>query len=192
METKQEIKTEIPYGYCHCGCGQKTSLYKNTEKIKNKLKGTPLKFILGHARKNKKYEKQRYCKRGHERTPENLIGRKCKKCALEQQQKRREPLKHKRVYLKKEFCLNGHKRTPENLKDGGCKICIHERRISAETKLKDKVKVDELKDQYIITQLKRSIKLHYGIDIERYEFSPETIELNRTLIKLKRRIKQCR
>lgn len=37
----------IPYGYCHCGCGQKTSIETRTKK--DSPKGQPRKFCLGHG-----------------------------------------------------------------------------------------------------------------------------------------------
>ncbi len=41
--------TSIPYGYCHCGCGQKTNLYQTTHTNKGQFKGQPTLFILGHS-----------------------------------------------------------------------------------------------------------------------------------------------
>lgn len=38
----------IPYGYCHCGCGEKTPLYKGTNRQRGIIKGEPCKYILGH------------------------------------------------------------------------------------------------------------------------------------------------
>lgn len=53
-----------------------------------------------------------HCKRGHERTPENLIGRTCKKCHAMGARKRRT------------HCNMGHQRTPDNLyPNGTCKQC---------------------------------------------------------------------
>lgn len=46
------IPQEIPYGYCHCGCGQKTNLAKQTIKARGHIKGQPLKFIKNHVAKN--------------------------------------------------------------------------------------------------------------------------------------------
>lgn len=47
--TDYTSKTEIPYGYCHCGCGQKTKLaYKNDARWGH-IKGQPRKFCLGHG-----------------------------------------------------------------------------------------------------------------------------------------------
>lgn len=43
-------KEQIPYGYCHCGCGQKTSLATRTKPRLGHIKGEPVAYILGHAR----------------------------------------------------------------------------------------------------------------------------------------------
>ena len=54
MSNKQLIthppKQEIPYGFCHCGCGQKTNLAERTKPLRGYIKGQPMKFLLGHAR----------------------------------------------------------------------------------------------------------------------------------------------
>lgn len=42
----------IEYGKCHCGCGEKTNIAKQTDKRSKCTKGQPLKFIRGHNRKN--------------------------------------------------------------------------------------------------------------------------------------------
>lgn len=39
---------EIPYGYCHCGCGEKTNLARDTMPKRGMVKGEPNKFIAGH------------------------------------------------------------------------------------------------------------------------------------------------
>jgi len=39
---------EIPYGYCHCGCGQKTNIATRTSTKKGWIKGEPLRFIKYH------------------------------------------------------------------------------------------------------------------------------------------------
>jgi hypothetical protein len=44
---------EIPYGYCHCGCGQKTEFAKKTDNTRGRIKGKPSKFIYGHSLKNR-------------------------------------------------------------------------------------------------------------------------------------------
>ncbi len=50
----------IPYGYCHCGCGQKTNLAPRTQRAKGWIKGEPLKWIHGHNAKNKPMVITRY------------------------------------------------------------------------------------------------------------------------------------
>lgn len=42
---------EIPYGYCHCGCGQRTALAKASDKNKGHVRGEPLRYIKGHNTK---------------------------------------------------------------------------------------------------------------------------------------------
>ena len=39
---------EIPYGYCRCGCGEKTNLAPQTWKKAGWIKGNPLRYIRGH------------------------------------------------------------------------------------------------------------------------------------------------
>jgi predicted XRE-type DNA-binding protein len=51
---------EIPYGYCQCGCGQKTNIAKRTEKRIGHTKGEPLRFVLGHARKRIESVQERF------------------------------------------------------------------------------------------------------------------------------------
>lgn len=40
--------SEIPFGYCHCGCGQKTRIAPHTSTTYGWVKGQPLKYILHH------------------------------------------------------------------------------------------------------------------------------------------------
>lgn len=44
---------EIGYGYCHCGCGEKTNLTPHSQKKKGLKKGEPYKYIVGHCRRRK-------------------------------------------------------------------------------------------------------------------------------------------
>jgi hypothetical protein len=39
---------EIPYGYCHCGCGQKTNIVKETQNSVGHIKGQPMRYVFGH------------------------------------------------------------------------------------------------------------------------------------------------
>lgn len=38
----------IEYGYCHCGCGQKTKIAKQTDNRCGHIRGEPIKYIHGH------------------------------------------------------------------------------------------------------------------------------------------------
>lgn len=46
--TTHKPAQEIPYGYCHCGCGEKTSIAKKTESRYGWIKGQPKRFVKGH------------------------------------------------------------------------------------------------------------------------------------------------
>ncbi len=39
----------FPYGYCHCGCGEKTKPAKQTDRALGWRRGEPIRFINGHA-----------------------------------------------------------------------------------------------------------------------------------------------
>ena len=39
---------DIPYGYCHCGCGGKTKIAERDNKYRGYIKGEPRRFIYGH------------------------------------------------------------------------------------------------------------------------------------------------
>ena len=46
------LPTEIPYGYCHCGCGQLAPIAAQSDTARGYVKGKPLRYIAGHnARK---------------------------------------------------------------------------------------------------------------------------------------------
>lgn len=47
------MSDEIKYGYCHCGCGEKTTIPKNDHSTLGYKKGVPLKFIYGHQARGK-------------------------------------------------------------------------------------------------------------------------------------------
>lgn len=50
LEPTSEITTttEIPYGYCQCGCGAKTRIAAFTDRQHGWTKGEPIRFIAGH------------------------------------------------------------------------------------------------------------------------------------------------
>jgi len=39
---------DIPYGYCHCGCGQKTRIAPQTSAEKGWIRGEPVRYLSGH------------------------------------------------------------------------------------------------------------------------------------------------
>lgn len=42
---------EIPYGYCHCGCGRKTTIASRNRARRGQIKGQPIKYISGHGKR---------------------------------------------------------------------------------------------------------------------------------------------
>lgn len=40
---------DVPFGFCHCGCGNKTRISERDHRLKGHKKGIPLKFIKCHA-----------------------------------------------------------------------------------------------------------------------------------------------
>jgi hypothetical protein len=40
--------SEIPYGYCQCGCGIKTTVSSQNDASKGRVKGQPMRFIASH------------------------------------------------------------------------------------------------------------------------------------------------
>jgi hypothetical protein len=49
--TEDTTESIIPYGYCHCGCGRKTTIIPHDDRASNRIKGTPSQFIRGHHRR---------------------------------------------------------------------------------------------------------------------------------------------
>lgn len=47
--TTRHPANKTPYGYCHCGCGQKTPICTHTRIKQGLKKGEPTRFIRGHA-----------------------------------------------------------------------------------------------------------------------------------------------
>lgn len=42
---------EIPFGFCHCGCGRQTIIAERSNTKSGTIKGVPQKYIFGHHRK---------------------------------------------------------------------------------------------------------------------------------------------
>lgn len=51
--TQYTPNNETPYGYCHCGCGQKTNVIQFSNKRSGIIKGQYSRFLLGHAQRVK-------------------------------------------------------------------------------------------------------------------------------------------
>jgi hypothetical protein len=49
--SKPSEQSNIPYGYCHCGCGQKTNLITETRRRLGLARGEPRRFLSGHHAK---------------------------------------------------------------------------------------------------------------------------------------------
>src|SRR4051812_37511182 len=47
---------DAPYGYCGCGCGQKTSIATSSDRRKRAVKGEPRRFVHGHNRRQSPVE----------------------------------------------------------------------------------------------------------------------------------------
>lgn len=41
---------DIQYGYCHCGCGQKTTIPQETHRGMGRVAGQPMRYVSGHNR----------------------------------------------------------------------------------------------------------------------------------------------
>lgn len=39
---------EVPFGYCHCGCGKRTRIARQTRTERGQVKGMPLRYLTGH------------------------------------------------------------------------------------------------------------------------------------------------
>lgn len=48
MQNHTPNDNKIPYGYCHCGCGQRTKIAKYNDSYHGLIAGEPLRFINGH------------------------------------------------------------------------------------------------------------------------------------------------
>lgn len=42
------MTSEVPYGYCHCGCGERTRLAPETSRRAGWVKGQPLRYVYTH------------------------------------------------------------------------------------------------------------------------------------------------
>lgn len=51
QHTTPEPSQGIPYGYCQCGCGQRTRIAPQTRTDRGWIKGEPLRFVRNHGRR---------------------------------------------------------------------------------------------------------------------------------------------
>lgn len=54
--TTSDYTSRIPYGYCHCGCGQKTTIALKNHTRTHAVKGEPTKYIKNHVNRISKNE----------------------------------------------------------------------------------------------------------------------------------------
>jgi hypothetical protein len=70
---------EVPYGHCHCGCGQKTWVSTETNTKRGWVKGEPVKFATGHTAKTGRAKRYTTRGSGHKRehvaVAERVLGR---------------------------------------------------------------------------------------------------------------------
>lgn len=66
-------KQDIPYGYCHCGCGQKTRLSPYSWQRRGWVAGEPQKYKHGHGRKGKKTNNKANVKPKYFRTYRKIV-----------------------------------------------------------------------------------------------------------------------
>jgi len=43
---------DVPYGYCHCGCGEKTKFNTQSDPRRGFVKGEPRRYVNGHTLRN--------------------------------------------------------------------------------------------------------------------------------------------
>lgn len=69
----QKLDESIPYGYCHCGCGRKTSISKRTYGNRGYKKDEPVPYLPGHhgSRKRKPHNKPNLSEYAKNRPPEH-------------------------------------------------------------------------------------------------------------------------
>ena len=138
-----EEQVEIPYGYCHCGCGLKTKIIKVTRTDRGQVKGEPYKYYYRHT---PNYLKAREAEsRGlkwcttcqQEKTPDDFYnskksrkGSRCKQCTdkrtKEWREKNRTTLRHhtKKCNLRRNYGLTvGDYEELKSSQGNVCAIC---------------------------------------------------------------------
>jgi hypothetical protein len=137
------MDSKTPYGYCHCGCGQKTSLARCNNTRLGWIKGEPLNYIRFHPRRNPPKHPitngTAYCIKCNTRKPVEEFSRdksrpngrsnKCSECdRIYQRNRRKEKPEHcktlrKRHSLKQYGVGVEHYYTLFEEQEGKCAIC---------------------------------------------------------------------
>lgn len=194
MKTNEEVKAEIPYGYCHCGCGEKTTQYKQSDPRTGAIKGDFRKWANGHSQKGlKKKETSKFCKRGHKRTAENTTIDKlgyptCKLCKTIW-------FENNRRKTKIGWCKKGLHETPYG---GKCKECEKVRRKGRKRKPElvqasrvrriDKIRKYELKIRESGAEANYRIASRMKISIN--EIPNYVLSLTTEMLQAKRQLKE--
>src|SRR5512139_3554693 len=55
-EARGESVMEVPHGYCHCGCGKKTNINRQTRSHRGISRGDPSRFLHGHWARGHPFE----------------------------------------------------------------------------------------------------------------------------------------
>jgi hypothetical protein len=53
---------KVPYGFCHCGCGQRTRIATETHKRDGHIKGQPVAYLRGHNNRGRDPEERFWSK----------------------------------------------------------------------------------------------------------------------------------
>lgn len=192
MNSNEEVKTEldIPYGYCHCGCGGLTELATRTRN--GFIKGRHVNFIKGHARLK--------CK--HERTPANLYKNgSCKICAKTFQKiygcvnaekikadkqkwygenKDKVKTNYKNYYnVHKEEINKKHRLYRKNNPEKHRRFYVNNKNV---IKLKNDKNTNNLSDSYVASLLNIPVS----------EVPPAMLEVKRLYVKIKRKLKELK
>lgn len=72
--TTHDSTQEIPYGYCHCGCGQKTKLRQFDDPRNGYSKGDPMRFVRNHDKRIRPkpiYDARQFWSRVDKRGPDD-------------------------------------------------------------------------------------------------------------------------
>lgn len=60
----------VPYGYCHCGCGEKTKLAPQSSTRKGWIKGEPMRYLNGHGWTGRRYQNRKDKVKAYRNKPE--------------------------------------------------------------------------------------------------------------------------